>query len=343
MNGQNEQKNPNNMGLGLMSALGVGASLFGVGNSLALQGQQQANFDEQMRFQKYMYEDSKRYNSMKNQVARMRSAGINPALALGAGQLGSVVSPSGQPSAPSFDGLGIGDTLSGIASVESAESQKEVYAEDAKRIKIDNMTRLYKNSVDIMESIAKLRKLGIDTQNAEEMLKQNMFNTAHQQEQFDASIKKMTAESNYLDSQSYNNQILSAKLGFEVEHQEEEFTKRMNLLDQQAFNAYWTAIAANKSAEAARTSAAAVYYDAHKILGIPEGKIDSDNWTSIVVGKLDALAAQGYIQESESSSNDTGFNVGSDLFGRVGANNKHSSSKTSQRKVYGTKPGKKRY
>lgn len=329
--------------MSVLGFLGAGASLLGIGNSLALQGQQQANFDEQMRFQKYMYEDSKRYNSMKNQVARMRSAGINPALALGAGQLGSVVSPSGQPSAPSFDGLGIGDTLGGLASLESAESQKEVYAEDAKRIKIDNMTRLTKNSIDIMESIAKLRKLGIETDNAEELLKQNMFVTQHQQEQFDATIKKLTAEANFLDSQSYNNQILSAKLGFEVAHQAEEFTKRMNLLDKQAYNAYWTAIAANKSAEAARTSAAAVYYDAHKILGIPEGKIDSDNWNSIVVGKLDALAAQGYIQESESTSNDTGFDFGSSVYGKVGASNKHSTSKTTNKKVYGTKPGKKRY
>lgn len=331
------------MAFPLSGVLGVGSMMLDTANKFMNQAQQQENFDEQMRFQKYMYEDSKRYNSMKSQVQRMRAAGINPALAIGSGQLGAVSTPSGQPSAPTPVSLGVGENLQGLASLQSSEAESMVAKEDANRINIDNQTRRIKNSLDISTAIEKLRKLGFDTSNAEQLLKQNMFLTEHQQEDFDRRMNKLTAESNFLDSQSYNNQILSAKLGFEVEHQEEEFTKRMNLLDQQAFNAYYTAIAAGKSADAAAKSAQAVYYDAHKILGIPEDKIDNDRWNNIVVGKIDALAAESYVPETESSSNDTDFTFGSDLFGRLGAGNKHSKSTTKQKKIIGTTPGRKRH
>lgn len=331
------------MAFPLSGVLGVGSMMLDTANKYMNQAQQQDNFDEQMRFQKYMYEDSKRYNSMQAQVQRMRVAGINPALAIGSGQLGAVSTPSGQPSAPTPVSLGVGENLQGLASLQSSEAESMVAKEDAMRLNQDNQTRMVKNSLDIATAIEKLRKLGIDTSNAYELLKQNMFTTEHQQEDFDRRMNKLTAESNFLDSQSYNNQILSAKLGFEVEHQEEEFNKRMNLLDQQAFNAYYTAIAAGKSADAAAKTAESVYYDAHKILGIPEGKIDNDRWNNIVVGKIDALAAQSYVPESEGVTNGSNFNVGSRHIFTLSGGYNHGKTSTKQRHVTGTTPGRKRY
>lgn len=307
--------------VGALISAGVG--LLGIGNSIMNQNQQQENFEEQLRFAKYMYEDTKKYNSMPAQVARMRAAGINPALAIGSGQLGSVQSPVSQPSAPTPVSLGVGETLSGMASTIQAEGQREVNIQEAQRIGINNETQRLKNMVDIMDVISQLEKRGIDSSNARELLKQNEFITAHQQEQFNQQIALQKAQTDWYDSQSTNNELLSYKLKFDNAHMQEEFTKRMNLMDKQAFNAYYSAIAAGKSADAALKSAEAVYYDAHKVLGVPEDRFGGWSWQQIVNGKIDELKSKSYLPNTTSETH--GFNA-------LGSGRNYSRSKTRYRK-----------
>lgn len=80
------------LGNGISTALGVGGLL---SNSSANR-QNQANFNEQMNFARYQYEDTKQWNSPRNQVNQLRAAGLNPALTFGNGvqQQSAVSQPS---------------------------------------------------------------------------------------------------------------------------------------------------------------------------------------------------------------------------------------------------------
>lgn len=330
------------MAFPLSAALGVGSLMLNTANAFTNQAQQQDNFDRQMAFAKYQYEDQKKYNSMQSQVARMRAAGINPALAIGGGQLGSVASSVSQPSAPTPVPLGVGENLTGLGSFLTAESQADVNREDALGRSIDNDTRRIKNLFDLSKLIKELDQMGVNTDILKEKLKQATFDTAHQGEKFDADVAQTRAQTDWLKSQSDNNRELLNQLKFKTEHQQEEFEKNMVLLDNKAFNAYWTAIAANNSAHAAMKSAEAAYYDSRKILGIPEDELSDEEFGDIVTMKLDELATKGYLPETTSSSGTAGFTAGSSVYGSIGSNGSHSESKTYQKKTYGTRPGVKR-
>lgn len=330
------------MAIPLSAALGVGSMMLNTMNAFGNQAQQQDNFDRQMAFAKYQYEDQKKYNSMVSQVARMRAAGINPALAIGGGQLGSVSGSVSQPSAPTPVSLGVGESLTGVGNLLSAESQAAVNQEDALGRSIDNDTRRIKNLFDLSKLIKELDQMGVNTSILKEKLKQATFDTAHQGEQFDATVAQTRAQTDWLKSQMENNKELLNQLKFKTANQQEEFEKNMRLLDEKAFNAHWTAIAAGQSAQAALKSAEAAYYDSRKILGIPESELSDEEFGRIVTMKMDELATKGYLPETVSSSGSTGFKAGSSVYGSIGSNGSHSESKTTQKKVYGTLPGVKR-
>lgn len=84
-------------------------------------------FDESMRFQRYQYDDMKRYNSPENQARLMRKAGFNPALmASNLGQSTAVgvgsPSPTASSALPDFSGLSsAGDLLSRLGLISSEE------------------------------------------------------------------------------------------------------------------------------------------------------------------------------------------------------------------------------
>ena len=143
----------------------AGLGLLGIGNQLSNQSQQQRNFEEQMKFARYQYEDSKRYNSMPEQVKRMRVAGINPALAISSGQLGTSSSMASQPSAPNFDSLPVGDIMNGASSLLGVGSLNRLNNSRASAQEIDNITRNIKNWQEIDNMREEWQKLayGIKT------------------------------------------------------------------------------------------------------------------------------------------------------------------------------------
>lgn len=97
-------------GLGLLSGM------------LGYNSQKRANrlmaeqYERNLAFSKYQYQDSKRYNSLSNQVNMMRAAGINPALALGSGVSSSSASPVGAPSPSSQEGFDFSGSLNAALS-----------------------------------------------------------------------------------------------------------------------------------------------------------------------------------------------------------------------------------
>lgn len=142
------------------AALATGATSF-ISNAVTNNANKKLN-EKMLEFQKYQYEDMKKYNSMKEQVKRMREAGVNPALALGAGQLGT---PATGVSSPSQTPMEAPD-LSGAASMVSQgfqmhqqqpliDANVEKTKAEAQNQQINNTTQLSKNIAEIGAILAK--------------------------------------------------------------------------------------------------------------------------------------------------------------------------------------------
>lgn len=72
-----------------MDVFGIASGLTSAGlnliNQRSVNNEARRQFEENLNWQKYQYEDSKKYNSAKSQVQRLRAAGLNPMLAFGQG------------------------------------------------------------------------------------------------------------------------------------------------------------------------------------------------------------------------------------------------------------------
>lgn len=88
-------------------------------------------FAKQLSWQQKQYYDSRDWNSAPNQVRLLRQAGLNPALALGAGVVGGTATPVGSPSpTSSYQSTslaeGIGRIASGYEALQNADTQESV-------------------------------------------------------------------------------------------------------------------------------------------------------------------------------------------------------------------------
>lgn len=142
-------------------ALGVG----GIASNIFANSQNQRNYENNLAFQKYTYNDSKIYNSVVNQVRQMRAAGMNPAFLFGgqAGQSSAMAAPSA-PSQVPLDMNGLvnlsGSILNNQANQSKTESEVQLNKLHAYKQDWDNfVARLF--AVD--EHSAALKKLGEDT------------------------------------------------------------------------------------------------------------------------------------------------------------------------------------
>lgn len=185
-------------------------SAFGIGSTLLNNQRAQENYNEQMNFARYQYEDMKRFNSIDEQVKRMRKAGINPALLLGQGQLGTASSSVSNPSSPSFDSVSAGDILTGFANMQQAKNQELEQIENANRLAIDNQTRSLRNRVEILNLIKEFEKRGLDTKLLQEELSRSQIDTKFHTQRVQSEIRLSNAQSNYYDSQELlNNEYLN--------------------------------------------------------------------------------------------------------------------------------------
>lgn len=98
----------------ISGGLGLLGSVLGVSSQNSANKRMAEMYEKSLNFNKYQYEDSKRYNALPNQVNLMRQAGVNPALALGSGVGSSSASPIGAPSPASQQGADYSMMLNGL-------------------------------------------------------------------------------------------------------------------------------------------------------------------------------------------------------------------------------------
>lgn len=322
----------------LESALGVGLSALGIGTTLANNAQQQRNFNEQMGFAKYQYEDMKKYNSMQAQVARMRAAGINPALAIGSGQLGTAATASSSPSAPSFNPLGVGEMMSGMSSMQDVAQQKRLVDAEASGKEIDNMSKGILNTLKIHDMLEDIRGKGfknmrLEFENTPQRLLE-MYNTNLNNIVADTAKKK--AEANYQDA-------MATKIDMELPWLNQQQAAALNKIAMEVYTGYQNAVsnrisanaasssasAQHEMAAAAKTSAAAAMRNAMKQNGIFFDENHKAEENAFIQSTLDQMEANTYIPETTTYGG--GWHIGGKLFG-IGGDNNYSS--TQQNKVY---------
>lgn len=185
--------------IGALGALGSGAL---TADSINYQNEMaRQQFQENLAFQRYQYEDMKRWQSPANQVRLLKEAGINPILALDSKLAGTALSSVGgvspTSSAVSQDYSSIpsaaSNLMQGFANTSLAQSQeKNVDADtEGKNIRNQNQMRL-------------------DLANIEKLLSDKRLN--------DVSRKQLQFQANYLSKQL---QFADEKL--EWENQEQRF------------------------------------------------------------------------------------------------------------------------
>lgn len=142
------------------AALATGATSF-ISNAVTNNANKKLN-EKMLEFQKYQYEDMKKYNSMKEQVKRMRDAGVNPALALGAGQLGTPATGVSSPSQTPMEAPDLSGTASMVSQGFQMHQQQplidanvEKTRAEAQNQQINNTTQLSKNIAEIGAILAK--------------------------------------------------------------------------------------------------------------------------------------------------------------------------------------------
>lgn len=199
----------------------AGSALAGLGSAVAsFLGQKSANetnmemFNRSLEFQKYQYEDSKKYNSAYEQVRRLRAAGINPAFALGtmgAGQVSAGSAPSGNPQQP----VGIGDLgglfsglLNDAAQRELITSQVHKTNTETEGLGIDNVfknedwiSKLYNRDSDsaLNDELIKIRKL--DAQYLGASMKNRLLKLEYETQYQDALLTAQDIANQYLPTQ----------------------------------------------------------------------------------------------------------------------------------------------
>ena len=142
------------------AALATGATSF-ISNAVTNIANKKLN-DKMLEFQTYQYEDMKKYNSMKEQVKRMREAGVNPALALGAGQLGTPATGVSSPSQTPMEAPDLSSAASMVSQGFQMNQQQPLIDANVEKTKaeaqnqqINNTTQLSKNIAEIGAILAK--------------------------------------------------------------------------------------------------------------------------------------------------------------------------------------------
>lgn len=160
----------------LIGALGAVGSGFLTANSLDNQNAAATNqFAANLAFQRYQYEDSKRWQSMPNQVRLLRYAGLNPSLALG-NQSGispvGGVAPTSSMTSADYSGLpsAASQLMSGIASSDVEESAKAAnYASAANQLQ-ESVNKSIKNAFEHGNQVFGQRLTQLEGQLAETQL-----------------------------------------------------------------------------------------------------------------------------------------------------------------------------
>lgn len=196
-----------------MSVAAIAAGAAGVAGGLAgpLLENYQAN--KQARWQEHLLE----YNKPVNQVARLREAGLNPALAMGEGQL----SPGNSSSSGSYDigsydfspaGNAIGSSVGLLLQKQQIEAQSRKDNATAQGQEIRNNNEQERSLLELENLRADLAKKGKDTTYVDKMI-------SYKEKEIDAFDKRNAAEVMRIQNEAKKYERESQLLDLQTEYQ----------------------------------------------------------------------------------------------------------------------------
>lgn len=196
--------------------------------------------DAQRRHDYARLQESREYNSPKNQVKRLREAGINPALALTNGMIssGTMDQTAGGQSAPVFDFSPIaqGVRSSVELSQQKALQDSQIRNQDSNTIAQNqrNLFGLQNAYIDTLRNIQELKKSGADTKflekRADLMQKEiDAFDQRNSEE-----VARIRAERIKLDEESQTERVMRDVNRRCVEQQIRLSKTQQSLLSEQA-------------------------------------------------------------------------------------------------------------
>lgn len=235
------------------SLVNAGLGLFGISQNnemieeqRALNDWQKAFSRENLEFAKYQYQDSKKYNSAKEQANRLRQAGINPAFALGAMSAGQASSVGGV-SSPTLDVPPAAD-LSALGSVASAlvlsDSERRLNDSQTARNEVATTGMSIDNAFRHEDWLSKLWNRDMDSWHKEKLANLAAIDEKFQNQTLSFRVKMAEYEMQYKDSLLTAQDITNHYLPFNLAEGVAEKVARQ-------FASYATGRASLKQADAA--------------------------------------------------------------------------------------------
>lgn len=333
--------------LSALSAIGgLGLGLVGINSQCNTNAANMAFNRELFDFQKYQYADMKRYNSMSEQVRRMKAAGLNPALLLQNGTTGmqasSVSSPSVNPMNP-LDVSGVGSAISDIANLGSdiglkTAQQKNVEANTA-NTEQDTIDKTFHN-----EFARDLYKFGL------EKLKKGINLTDSEKSFMDARTRMVGLEAQYaentmqnrINQQKYEMELTAAQMEAKQIATAYVAPQAVASIQRDIAQAYYSVLSGRASVSQAHASL--MHATNEKNAFDAQYGSTKQQRSDFFDATLDALEAAYDQRESEAFVNtkqNRGWQVGSKLFGSVSYNS--SSAHTDEFSKWAQEQRSRRY
>lgn len=194
------------MPLSLLSNIvntGLGVAGF-LSNSQANE-QNQRNFEEQMKFARWQYNDTKQFNTPSNQVKMLRAAGLNPALTYGNGVQGAsaVSQPSPTPQNP-LDMNGLSSFGNLFAQSSLLDSQHQNIQANTDLVKNQSTGMNIENQFKAAKNISEIYHMDMDS-----MLKDTLRESAKLGIQYDRQAMQdklwyQKMQSQYMQAMAYS-------------------------------------------------------------------------------------------------------------------------------------------
>lgn len=293
------------------------AALGGIGSMLGISSQQRANEEnmklnrELLSFQKYQYEDQKKYNSMAEQVRRIRSAGLNPSLMMQSGTIGTSGTAVGSPSLQPMQPLDIGSIANGFADVARVGS----------------------------DSIADIARAGKDIQEAIGTAKDNLYKDDNwhwtidnkkalsYMQGMEGEVSRMTADflsksmGDRLMQQRWQTELTRAESGLKLiaeSFAKPEAQARIYNLLATGYSAVLTGQASVKQAYAAIKNAITNENNSFAMYGFDDD--DRAEFLSATLDQLHSASDENWSTAYKNGYTPWSFNIGSDMIGHVAYN-----------------------
>lgn len=236
----------------------IGGAL-GVASNLINNAQQQSMYDTSLNWQKFQYQDMKKYNSAQQQVMRLRGAGINPSLAFGS-DTGTAQATS-SPGAANTQPLDMNGLAAIAQNIELNAAQRRNL--DANTAKASEETEGVKteNAFKVEQNLSQLANRSADTWYKQSLRENLKLGNSYLEQTMKDRVWQAKMESQEAQARAYAQQYLLPYVPLKAQAELENLAANTKLALQSGIATLKQAYAAIMNSKTARDSFKAQYGD----------------------------------------------------------------------------------